>query len=101
MVDNRSLDNSGVICYQYADEDNMAKVLNDSYSIAKEKIAMYISDIHLQAACKNVSYDWFNNDFKYRYIADKNVDGIIHLRKSNASRWKKRREMIKFLQHFI
>lgn len=72
-----------------------------SYFIAKEKIATYISDVYLQSACRNVSYDWFNNDFKYRYIMDKNVDGLIFIRKPNASKWKKRKEVIKFLQHFI
>ena len=54
------------------------------YFIAKEKIATYISDVHLQSACRNVSYDWFNNDFKYRYIMDKNVDGLIFIEKTKC-----------------
>lgn len=72
-----------------------------SYSIAKEKIALYISNIYLQKACRNVSYDWFNRESKYMYIKQKNIDGLIALRKNAAKKRKKGVDIVKRLQRFI
>ena len=76
-------------------------IINNSYSIAKEKVELYISNYYLQDACRNVSYDWFNKESKYMYIKQKNVDALMFVREKFAFKRKKRINTIKQLQRFI
>lgn len=56
-------------------------IMKYSKIIVKDKISHYIFNSNLQKACNKVSFDWFNNNQKYKMIKTKDINALFNERK--------------------
>lgn len=68
---------------------------------AKEKISTCISNIYMQKACRNISYDWFKKSDKYMCIKEQDIDTLIKSRRKFVSRNKMKKWFISHIQKFL
>lgn len=61
----------------------------------------YIFNFDLQKACNGVSFDWFNNEQKYKMIKTKDINALYNERKKYACIKQIKKQLLKLLENIL